>query len=115
MTDNIRQAQLKKINKLPINLLAKLYLQKVNGPANPNEIHAIQLLRVQMEDGKADIEIGPEDLEQSILDLIEMQSYDPKRTAELMNLKEMDDDMTSSELVEELIERVNDLTQERLI
>jgi hypothetical protein len=110
------QKQIDRINRFPINQHAKKLLKKEGVWPKREEVYSLQLLRIFVEDERVDLERRlNSDLELPLYDLMSMTTWNPKRMAALLRLRHIDEKPTARELVEELMERVDGLDQNRQI
>jgi hypothetical protein len=109
------EKDLKEVNDLPVNQYAATLLPQYGGCPTPWEIHALQLLRLELEAGHLPerLYLG-RDLEAGLLDLFDIQGYNPKKAAEILNLEDLEN-LGPQDLIDELLERVNDGQQEHLL
>ena len=120
MTDTKYQfaKTIKEINTYPVNLHAKSLLKKRGQPGMIEKIHSLELLEFVAEEEQMPAEriLGPE-IWEKVVDLFEMQTWNPQKAAVLLNLKEfpMNPKPTEDQMIEELIERVNDLITQNQI
>ena len=102
---------LQQVNDLPVNQYAKTLLSQYGGHPSPSEIHVLNLLRLNLESGR----LNPtEDQEEALLNLIDLQTFNAKKAADLLNLNDLPN-LSPQALIDELMERVNDIVSENLI
>jgi len=105
--------EFKKLNDLPANQYAATLIKEQGAAPSPHELHALQLLRIKQEEGRLNLNLrAGADLEQVLLNLIDLSSYDPQKAAKLLNLDDLPPD---PDLIAELTERLNDLDQEQAV
>ena len=110
---------LESINNLPINQHAKkLLYDQYSGPTQ-NQIHAVDLLRMFLEDGKLEYWKWTRDvdlLEDAVVDILLLIWHDPVEVAKILRLNEMGGwEPTADELVDELLANIDEARLEKQI